>query len=193
MSVGVRTSTSTQFHSFDFLVLSIVFPRNNPTVGKVLMTVSGSFLGNERNTQSARLGGSACESTVWRADTSLLCKTPAGIRGTRIIIATTGERDGTRTEIFSFDNEGLSSASPYNIAATGAQVVTIHGNTFGTEDQTQAVRFGLTASEYTRWISDTAVSALSCAGIRATRRVIITVRQPTIYEMKKANHSTKMC
>ena len=91
MSVGVRTSTSTQFHSFDSLVLSIVFPRNNPTVGKVLMTVSVSFLRNERNTQSARFGGAAYESTVWISDTTLLCKTPSGIRGTRIIIATTGE------------------------------------------------------------------------------------------------------
>ena len=119
--------------------------------------------------------GSACEQTIWQADTGLLCKVPAGIRGTRKIIATSGQRDGSRTEIFSYDNEGVSSMGPLNAAATGAQVVTVSGLRFGIKDYTNEVRFGFTACERTRWISDSTVLTLSAAGVRSSRRVVITV------------------
>jgi hypothetical protein len=152
-----------------------MFPTNNPTTGKLLCTLRGSFIGLVDDSQAGRIGGSACERTVWQADTGLLCKVPAGIRGTRKIVATTGQGDGTRTQIFSYDNEGVSSMGPLNAAATGSQVVTVSGLRFGIKDYTNKVRFGFTACARTRWISDSTVLALITAGVRSSRRVVITV------------------
>jgi hypothetical protein len=177
LTTGMHVGTATQILSYDIPSLSVMFPTNNPTTGKLLCTLRGSFIGLVDDSQAGRIGGSACERTVWQADTGLLCKVPAGIRGTRQIIATTGQRDGTRTQIFSYDNEGASSLGPLNAAATGSQVVTVSGLRFGIKDYTNKVRFGLTACEQTTWISDSTVLALIAAGVRSSRRVAITVIQ----------------
>lgn len=175
LTTGRHAGTATQILSYDVPSLSVMFPTNNPTTGKLSCTLRGSFLGLLGDSQAGRVGGSACEQTIWQADTGLLCKVPAGIRGTRKIIATSGQRDGSRTEIFSYDNEGVSSMGPLNAAATGAQVVTVSGHRFGIKDYTNEVRFGFTACERTRWISDSTVLTLSAAGVRSSRRVVITV------------------
>ena len=153
-----------------------MFPTNNPTTGKILCTLLGSALGSRDDTQKGRIGGSACEQTIWDAQTALRCKVPAGIRGTRKIVATAGRRAGSRTEIFSYDGPpGVSAMGPLNRAVTGSQVVTVSGLRFGMKDYTNKLRFGVTACEYTEWFSDSAVAALSAAGIRGTRRVVVTV------------------
>jgi len=175
MTAGIHSGTVTQLFSLDAPMLSIMFPTNNPTTGKLLCTLQGSFMGHLGDSQAGRIGGSSCEQTLWQADTVLLCKVPAGMRGTRKIIATTGQQDGTRTEIFSYDKEGVSSMGPLNAAGTGAQIVTISGNRFGMKDYTDKVRLGFTSCEYSRWISDSTVLSLSAAGIQSTRRVMITV------------------
>ena len=177
VTAGDRAGSVSQTFSVDVPVLSVMFPTNNPTTGVLMCTLRGSFLGLMGDSQKGRIGGSACEQTIWEAQTALRCKVPAGIRGTRKIVATAGRRAGTRTEIFSYDGPpGVSAMGLLNRAVTGAQVVTVTGLRFGMKDYTDKLRFGVTACEYTEWFSDTAVSALSAAGIRGTRRVVVTVR-----------------
>ena len=178
VTAGVQVITFTESFSFDSPSLSLMFPTNNPTTGKISATVRGSSIGIEGDSQAVRLGGSACEQTTWTAETALRCKTPAGIRGTRKVVATTGQRVGSRTEIFSHNAApGVSSKGSSNKATTGSQVITLSGLKFGTRDYTDKNRFGFTAGENTIWTSDTAVTSLGPSGIRTTRRVVMTVRK----------------
>ncbi len=119
ITVGDTQYSITDYFSYDIPSLSIVFPVNNPPEGSVTFTIYGKMFGTISRSIISRLGGTSCESSFWASDTSTFCKMAAGIRGTRRVSVTSKRKAGTRTEIFSYNAPGLSTAKPFNGATTG--------------------------------------------------------------------------
>ena len=169
-----RIGSATETFSYDAPSLSVVKQVNLPATGSSV-TVFGTSFAQHGYTQAGRVGDTACEATDWVADTSVMCKVSAGVRGTRRVLMTVGERVGTVTEAFSFDVSSISSVAFINMAATGQSTTTLSGANFGTQQYTQAARAGDTACEATDWVADTSVKCKVSAGVRGTRRVLMTV------------------
>jgi hypothetical protein len=119
LTVGISQYSTTDYFSYDIPSMSIVFPVNNPPEGSVTFTIYGKMFGTVSRSIISRLGGTSCESSFWASDTTTFCKMAAGIRGTRRVSVTSKRKVGTRTEIFSYNAPGLSTAIPYNGATTG--------------------------------------------------------------------------
>ena len=159
---------------------------NSPSTGSYVLTVAGMNFGANGGSMSprTRIGGTACEGSPWISDTTVRCLTPSGVKGTMKLVVTAGIRAGTLTEAFSFDVPSLSVLEVGNRATTGSASVTVHGSNFGNFSYTQAARVGDTACEATDWTSDTTVICKLSAGVRGTRRVVMTagVRAGTLTE-----------
>eukprot|EP00961_Rhodomonas_salina_P250271 3383300-Rhodomonas_salina.1 len=70
------------------------------------------------------MGHSGCESTEWESETSVRCQTGGGVRGTRRVTMTVGERSGSVTGVWSTDLSAVSSMRRTNRAGTGSTSVT---------------------------------------------------------------------
>eukprot|EP00961_Rhodomonas_salina_P302802 3940985-Rhodomonas_salina.1 len=142
--------------------------------GSTSMTVQGSMVGTYGVTANVRQGHSACETTEWESDTSLRCLLAAGVRWSRRVALTVGERVGSLTESFTLDVLTVSAGRAMNRAGTGSASVTVEGGLFGLRSVTQMGRHGHTACENTRWEADTSLRCMSGGGVRDTRRVSVT-------------------
>eukprot|EP00960_Hanusia_phi_P076630 768590-Hanusia_phi.AAC.1 len=175
VTIGISVGSKSNALSYIIPSLQLVYPTNNPPEGKILCTVEGEFFGMFADSQEGRLGGSSCERSVWKADTSLYCKSPAGIQGTRQIVVSSGIQDGSRTEIFSYDIEGITKTISSNLATTGSVQFTIMGYNFGFQDYTQRMQVGVSATELTVWTSDSSVASLSPSGVQRSHSLTLTV------------------
>ena len=148
---------------------------NAPGTGSVSLTVAGLNFGNLDPTPRQRIDGSACEVTEWVADSTMRCKTAAGVGGTKYMTLTIDLQVAwTITEIISHDIPSLSVMRRTNRAGTGSASITVHGANFGHAAYTLIMRMGHTSTERTTWESDTSVRAMISHGVRGTRRLSIT-------------------
>merc|ERR1719183_2727065 len=149
---------------------------NAASTGSVSMTVSGSGMGVSDYTGSARVGGTACETTLgWESDSSVRCLSAGGVYGTLRVSVTAGGRAGTTTEAASYDVESPSGAVRGNAASTGSVSMTVSGSGMGVSDYTGSARVGGTACETTLgWESDSSVRCLMPGGVAGTQRIVLT-------------------
>ena len=111
---------------------------------------------------------------MWASETTVSCQTPAGVRTSKRVVVTSGERTSTITEVLSYDIHYVTAATRTNIAATGSTSVTISGVSYGHLGRSMAARLGDTAMEETIWVSDTSINSKSGVGARGTLRMVVT-------------------
>ena len=176
VTAGGRAGTTTEAASYDVALPSGVVRGNAASTGSVSMTVSGSGMGVSDYTGSARVGGTACETTLgWESDSSVRCLSAGGVYGTLRVSVTAGGRAGTTTEAASYDVASPSGAVRGNAASTGSVSMTVSGSGMGVSDYTGSARVGGTACETTLgWESDSSVRCLSAGGVYGTLRVSVT-------------------
>ena len=119
MTVGLVSGSLSDTFSYDVGSLSVVV--HNDSIGAVV-TVEGSRFGTSDYTGQARVGGSACEATIWTADTSVVCRYAYGVGGTKRVVVTVGVRAGSITEAMSYAT-ALSSIRVGNRPSTGSASV----------------------------------------------------------------------
>ncbi|KAJ1467355.1 hypothetical protein T484DRAFT_2027454 [Baffinella frigidus] len=76
---------------------------NRAGTGSASITVHGMHFGHSTYTEGARAGGSGCESTEWESASSVRCRMPTSLSGSRTVSLTVGERGGSVTEAWSLD------------------------------------------------------------------------------------------
>jgi hypothetical protein len=109
-------------------------------------------------TALGRMGQTGCEGTEWESETSVRCLTwGKGIRGTRRVAMTAGERTGSGSAMYSVDVGSMSVTRGSNRAGTGSASVTVHGAGLGLVLFTAMGRMGQTGCEGTEWESETSV------------------------------------
>ena len=122
MTTGERVGTVTEAWSIEIPSLSITTRLNRAGTGSASVTVHGTSFGLTTYTEAIRIMDTACESTEWWSETTVRCRTWHGVRGTRRMMLTTGERVGTVTEAWSIDTPMLSITTRVNQAGTGARL-----------------------------------------------------------------------
>ena len=172
VTLGSRAGSMSVALSSDLVSISSV-RRMNTTVnllpaGGEIVTVTGSMLDDMPTyTGGARLGFTACESSVWVSGTSILSRTPAGLSTSYAFVATLGERGGSLTDVLSYDRAVLShvyvSNQPVTISVNAT--LTMLGQGFMKSSWTQMAGLGKTACEASEWISYT---SLACKLTRVT-------------------------
>ena len=174
---GVRAGSMTEMLTYDGPETTAVVHADTTNLvlagGKVL-TFRGTSFGTFDSTSAARAGQTACEATVWASETTVSCQTPAGVRTSKRVVVTSGERTSTITEVLSYDIHYVTAATRTNIAATGSTSVTISGVSYGHLGRSMAARLGDTAMEETIWVSDTSINSKSGVGARGTLRMVVT-------------------
>merc|ERR1711871_1868978 len=104
-----------------------------------------------------RVGGSACESSVWSDDYMVVCVSAAGAGVAKSVSVSVEAQVGSMSATVSFDAPMVSSSSGVNGPASGGAGVTMLGAGFGLSDYSMKVRVGLTACNISEWTSDSAV------------------------------------
>ena len=124
-----------------------------------------------------RMGFTACQSTAWQSDSSLVCRAPQGIASSMIAVATVGQQSGSLTEAWSIDAPLLTSVVQINLAVGAEATISLRGSNMGTTVYTSQLRsrMGDTGCEGTAWVSDTAVSArMTASAFLGSLRAAIT-------------------
>jgi hypothetical protein len=173
LTSGILVGSMSEAFSLD-LSLSVVQRANMASTGSASVTVHGSSLGLAAFTALGRIGQTGCEGTEWESETSVRCLVGRGLRGTRRVMMTTGERGGSGSAMYSIDTGRMSMTRGSNRAGTGSASVTVHGAGLGLVAFTALGRGGQTGCEGTEWESETSVRCLVGRGLRGTRRVMMT-------------------
>lgn len=112
-------------------VVVAVHATNAPVLGGASLAFSGLHFGMVDNTPVARVGGTACASTVWESDVSLRCASPYGWgRGVDVSVDISLE-SATAAALFTFDRLTISAVKPANLPPNIQSFVTVFGSNFG--------------------------------------------------------------
>jgi hypothetical protein len=168
---------------------------NIPIILKSNILLAGNALGNVDGSIRSRVGSTSTEFTMWVSTSSLLARPTSGIslqnwgsqKGltSMAIVVTAGlMAGGSLTEGLSFDLAMVSFLTAQNAPMFVAFELqsdknmvlhTLEGNNFGAvENSVLGVRFGLTASQSTSWISDTSVLCGRASGSFSSRSTVLT-------------------
>lgn len=144
------------FMAYD--IASSMSAHNAPAMGRTVLTVSGTSFGVFDSSLRARVGHTACTSTVWASDTSLKCGVPKGLRSSLSITVSSGAGLlQTRGTAISYDLVVPASVFPSNGPVTGGTQVTISAVNLGAFDISPRVRLGATACPSSTWVSDSTI------------------------------------
>ena len=94
MTAGERGGSMSEGYSVEAASMSVMRRGNRGDTGSASVTVHGSSLGLIALTALGRIGQTGCEGTGWESETSVRCLVGQGIRGTRRVAMTAGERVG---------------------------------------------------------------------------------------------------
>jgi hypothetical protein len=179
MTAGERGGSMSEGYSVEAASMSVMRRGNHGGTGSASMTVHGSSLGLVALTALGRMGQTGCEGTGWESETSVRCLVGQGIRGTRRVVMTAGERTGSGSAMYSVDVGSMSVTRGSNLAGLGSASVTVHGAGLGLGALTALGRMGQTGCEGTEWESETSVQCRMAQGARGTRRVVMTAGERT--------------
>jgi len=160
--------------SVDIPAISATFGANVASTGSSRFTVFGIDFISWASTPRLVLSGSAAESSSWVSGTSLYCLSSVGSQVTNRLCVTSQRRQGSISQIFSFDLHLISSVTPPNSAAQGRRAELLSGLSFGTHDQSVQARIGSTACQVTQWRAGTSVRCRISPGISTQLQVVLT-------------------
>jgi len=178
VTVALRFSTLTESYTYDLPSANAVEPANSPVAGGLVIAVSAGGLGTEDFTPAARVGGTACEQTVFVADTAITCKVARGNYHSHDIAATVALQGGAGQRLFSYDKPTISSVSIPNSPTTGDIAATIFGANFGRTSPSPRARVGYVDCERTEWVSSSSLVCSFASGIGAAHDISVTVPSP---------------
>lgn len=172
------TSFQTQAMSYDSpslfnLSLCTLPPSNSNDQNQTLsVTAQGANFGSSSYTQAARGGGTAAETTRWLSDTSLLIRFATGFGGSLVTAITSSSIVGSRLNSLSYSPPFPPEGGKGNMP--GVPNVLFLQLSGGSSLASPSVRIGGTACVATVWMTDTAVSCRSVAGVGGTISVVLT-------------------
>jgi hypothetical protein len=165
VTVGLQVGTVLSALSYDALSLFVTpgvrnsrSPLNSAVTGGVALRVL-SDLGHTPYTASARLGGTACESTVWSSATSITCAVGSGTGGSKLIAVTVGMTVGSLERGFSYDTHSIMGASPGNTRVSTRLIMNM--SVMHLSSMSPIARVSGTACEVTVWNSETSITCIA--------------------------------
>jgi hypothetical protein len=148
--------------------ISLRFSWNSPLVvtamhsavalsGSISASVIGQSFSSSGVSNSARVGRSACSTSSWSSESSLVCKIAANLilpsRSVSISVVSLHSSDVQVTYVFPV----ISAVNRLNKPVTGSVSVSLFGSHFATYDISSGVRVDFSAALMSRWVSDSCI------------------------------------
>ena len=180
VTAGARAGSTTGVSSYDIGTVSGVGGQNAAKMRTgVSLTVFGSQFSGVDVTWRAKVGQSACSSTVWMTETALVCSVGGGAGGTGQVVITAVVQSGTMSEAVSYDAGDVSRVVGYNMGSSRLQgaSVTLLAASFGSRSGTISGGVGWTDCEASLWQSSSSVlcKTPSSRSGRGSESVIVTM------------------
>ena len=165
VSAGLNAgSTSTQFF-YAANVISGATNLNIPTTGSSSITMFGQGLGIALPTVEARVGGTACKSSVWSSESSMFCKANNGGSIFRDVFVSIEGRNDRMFLMFSYNTPRLVALAPFVGVPFGGGIIALSGSGFSTaSNQFITLQIGSTQASAIQWISDSSVVGTTRGG-----------------------------
>ena len=139
------------------------------------VTVTGLSFGSVDFTVSGVMSAALCTTARWTSQTSVGCLTGSfGAITSDAVQVTVGAVAGTQVFGFTFDGPVVSYAG-MNMAATGAESVTVSGLSFGSSDFTATSAVALGACSTSMWTSVTTARCRWGGAISRSQVVVVTI------------------
>jgi len=139
-----------------------------PATGSAKIQTIGRSFGVNSYTGTSRTGGSSSVASLWLADSCIVSKSPSVVIIFKQVSVTVGRRESVITSAISYIQVIVKDSFPVTAATTGSQSITVLGNMFQAHDPTALyLRFGVTASVFSSWISDSSVKSKIAPGVSA--------------------------
>jgi len=174
VTAGGLSKSVSQVWSVDLAGISSKRRNNQGGTGSASVTVHGASMELALLTGQVREGQTGCEATEWGSETSIRCMSGQGVRGTRRVSMTVGDREGSLTQSVSVDIATASMVHKSNRAGTGSASVTVHGTRMGLVSYTGRNRKGHTGCEATEWESETSMRCRVSRVVMGSRRLLLT-------------------
>ena len=141
----------------------------------------------------------ACLSTTWMAESTIICFTPPGVGDNRTLFVRTRvpehvtnyeimESYGIFTNVYSYDAP-IVSASTQNVDNHSPRSIAIAGANFGTFDTSPRIRLALSAAESTRWVNDVSLAANTASGVGSMPSLVLTMSQVDYLQVYTVSNS----
>jgi hypothetical protein len=165
VAVASAIGTSREVFTFDSPTLTFVLKPNAPTSSGASISIFGSNFASLDSSPTIRVGKTICLTSSWISDSALLCRSPAGTGLDNPVAVTIRELVGSQNTIFTFNAPTVTFAFRFNAATSGGTVVTLNGHNFGYADVSGTASVGSTVCKKTQWVSTTAITCQTGAGI----------------------------
>lgn len=166
------TGMQVGFFSYDAPIVTSLnaLSGNGPLSGGSSVSIFGLNFGAVYGLgATATIGGTACDTNWWVADSTVVCKTSGpGVGSGRIISMELQGVTGTLISAFTYNSPVITSPLYSNGPSTAGVHVTVSGTEFGTLNLTPTVRVGKTRCMTSSWISSTTIRCDVAPGVGAT-------------------------
>jgi hypothetical protein len=159
-------------------LVNSVFSASGASSGATGVIVSGSSSGRLDYSSIVLLGASACVSSVWRSDTSVFCRAPAGIGLIKPVTSSVLLQYSSMTNAFYYSQiPGPFVANNTAFPTSGGTWITMIASNYASfGDCSLNVRFFATTAQVSRWCSFSAV--FSKTGRYSSKRLSLAVSMP---------------
>ncbi|EKX54973.1 hypothetical protein GUITHDRAFT_99619 [Guillardia theta CCMP2712] len=175
VKVKEQVGTLSSAVSFDTGIILAVSQANFPSSGNSIVSLIGVNLGAFSMTSYARVGGTACQYTVFQSQSQIWCKVAAGVdQNMQTLVSVAFQQSQALAQTLSYD---IGSASSQGLVSstTGNNVVETVGAYLGTYDSSVRSRVSQTEMQATRWVSDTCLQGICPAGEGRGLRLVISI------------------
>jgi hypothetical protein len=176
VQISLSDTVGTWFKSFSFdsPVPTHLTVRNNPTSGGGYVTLHGVNFGSSDVSGTAGVVPGSCASTVWKSDTSLACRTPAGTGRSSLTATITGQV-GTISMSFTYDAPTITRLHVPNSPSTAGATVTLMGTNFGGKDSNVKVQIGESQCATSYWMTATQMACVAKVGVGSSKALTLEV------------------
>jgi len=137
------------------------------------LAVFGFNFGHTKYTPAERMGESQTEYTLWISESVIRAMSTSGLFSSHAMVLTSGNRDGSISQVLSYNIPAVSLNCHANQPATGSTIITIFGQNYGQASFTASQKFQYSSAQRTDWDSDSSISALPSDGLAASIRLIL--------------------
>ena len=176
--VATKGATLSTAFSFDFPLVSFFTPSVLHTDASIATTLAGCDFGSTDSSLKILVGSTIVQASFWTSDTSLFSKPAAGVSGSQSVLLS------VVNGVFNFGSpKTVSFASPAllltssNVPTLPTNSMPILGSGFGLILYSPSSATGISAAQYSLWMSDTAAACMITSGYGNSLKTIFTVGQ----------------
>jgi hypothetical protein len=131
------------------------------TTGSCSVTIHGKNFGDVAYSDVVKLGATSAFCNLWTSDIALVCRIPPGVGKSLVTVVSVFGQSSSSIDLCSYSAPNMSSFIPNSnsIPSSGSTSVLVFGVMFGSSDSTVAMKLGLSNYKYSKWLSDSSISA----------------------------------